>query len=91
MPLYLPIPLVYPVSLWVIALNQKGIAKDLSMPIETVVDSKNYQQGSFMKAYDFVDNHIDELKEKLKTIIPEYKESTYGIRKVLSKVFCNAD
>jgi hypothetical protein len=55
------------------------------------VDSKNYQQGSFMKAYDFVDNHMDELKEKLKTIIPEYKESTYGIRKVLSKVFCNAD
>ena len=55
------------------------------------MDSKNYQQGSFMKAYDFVDNHIDELKEKLKTIIPEYKESTYGIRKVLSKVFCNAD
>ena len=61
------------------------------MPIETVVDSKNYQRGSFMKAYDFVDNHMDELKEKLKTIIPEYKESTYGIRKVLSKVFCNAD
>lgn len=44
-----------------------------------------------MKAYDFVDNHMDELKEKLKTIIPEYKESTYEIRKVLSKVFCNAD
>ena len=73
------------------SIKSKGIAKDLSMPIETVVDSKNYQQGSFMKAYDFVDNHIDELKEKLKTIIPEYKESTYGIRKVLSKVFCNAD
>lgn len=73
------------------SIKSKGIANDLAMPIDTVVDSKNYQSGAFMKAYDFVDKHVDELRKNLETIIPGYKESTYGIRKVLSELFCNSD
>lgn len=70
------------------SIKSKGIAEDLAMPIDTVVDSKNYQQGAFVKAYDFVDDHMDELRKQLEAIIPEYKQSTYGIRKVLLELSC---
>lgn len=70
------------------SIKSKGIAKDLAMSMDTVVDSKNYQQGAFMKSYDFVDRHLGELRKKMETIIPEYKENTYGIRKVLRELSC---
>lgn len=70
------------------SIKSKGIAKDLAMPMDTVVDSKNYQQGAFMKSYNFVDKHLEELRKNLEMIIPEYKESTYGIRKVLRELSC---
>lgn len=41
-----------------------------------------------MKSYDFVDRHLGELRKKMETIIPEYKENTYGIRKVLRELSC---
>lgn len=70
------------------SIKSKGIAEDLTMPVDTVVDSKNYQSGAFMKAYDFTEMHVDELRKSLETIIPEYKENTYGIRKVFSELSC---
>ena len=70
------------------SIKSKGIAEDLTMPVDTVVDSKNYQSGAFMKAYDFTEMHVDELRKSLATIIPDYKENTYGIRKVFSELSC---
>lgn len=65
------------------SIKSKGIANDLAMPIDTVVDSKNYQPGAFKRAYDFIDEHLDEIREKLQKIIPQYKNSTYGIKKMM--------
>lgn len=68
------------------SIKSRGIATDLSMPMDTVVDSKNYKPGNFLKAYSFIDEHVDEIKEKLQKNIPEYKDSTYGIREIVSKL-----
>lgn len=66
------------------SIKSQGIANDLAMSMNTVVDSENYQPGAFIRAYSFVDEHVNGIREKLQMIIPEYKESTYGIREVIS-------
>lgn len=68
------------------SIKSRGIATDLSMPMDTVVDSKNYKPGTFLKAYSFIDEHVNEIRKKLQKNIPEYKNSTYGIREVVSKL-----
>lgn len=68
------------------SIKSKGIANDLAMPMDTVVDSKNYKSGAFLQAYNFLDRHADEIREKLQKNIGEYKNSVYGIREVINKL-----
>lgn len=68
------------------SIKSRGIATDLAMPMDTVVDSKDYKTGALLKAYSFMNKYVDEIRQKLQKNIPEYKNSTYGIREVISKL-----
>lgn len=65
------------------SIKSQGIAKDLAMPMDMVVDSKKYHLGDLMKAYVFVDKSVNEIRCKLQLAIPDYKKRTYGIREVI--------
>lgn len=68
------------------SIKSKGIANDLTMPMDTVVDSKNYQIGAFIKAYSFIEKNADELRERLQMIMPDYKKSTYGLKEAIRRL-----
>ena len=71
------------------SIKSRGIAIDLSMPMDTIVDSKNYKPKAFLQAYDFVDKHADKIREILQKNILAYKNSTYGIREVIRNLYNN--
>lgn len=68
------------------SIKSVGIATDLSMPMETVVDSKNYKRGALLDAYSYVDSHYSDLKHTLESLMSDYKESTKGIKNVIESL-----
>ena len=56
------------------SIKSVGIATDLSMPVDTVVDSKQYHPGALEKAYNYVEENVTEIRRELEMIIPEYKK-----------------
>lgn len=68
------------------SIKSVGIATDLSMPVDTVVDSKQYNPGALEKAYNYVEENVTEIRRELEMIIPEYKKSAYELRKIINRL-----
>ncbi len=67
------------------SVKSKGIAKDLNLPIETVVDSKHLDSvDSLLDAIKYgLDNQAN-LKAHLLETMPAYKKQVYGIRDIMN-------
>lgn len=68
------------------SIKSVGIATDLSMPVDTVVDSKQYNPGALEKAYNYVEENVTEIRRELEMIIPEYKKSAYELREIINRL-----
>ena len=56
------------------------------MPVDTVVDSKQYHPGALEKAYNYVEENVTEIRRELEMIIPEYKKSAYELREIINRL-----
>lgn len=63
-----------------------GIAKDLGLPNNMVVDTKNITQGAFLNAVKFMIANESSLREQLKLVMPEYGKKAYEILDVMKKI-----
>ena len=63
------------------SIKSKGIAKDLGLPVELVVDSKN-ANGScgLLDSFLYLNSNKTTIREHLLNVMPEYIRRTYGIR-----------
>lgn len=69
------------------SVKSQGIAKDLKLPMESVVDSKHITgKNELLNAIKYgLENH-DVLREHLLEIIPTYKEQVYGIKEIMNNL-----
>lgn len=69
------------------SIKSKGIAKDLGLPEETVVDSKGTVFKDIMiDAFKYLVENESILVNHLKTVMPDYKSSVFGIKNELYKL-----
>ena len=67
------------------AIHSHGIAKDLNMPIETVVDSKHVTENNMINAVKYALANVDQIRSILESEIPGYIRNTYEVKEVLKK------
>lgn len=68
------------------SIKSRGIAKDLGISDKLVVDSKYVSEGQIVDAFIYMMKNAEAIREQLKQIMPDYKNSTYGIREYLNKI-----
>lgn len=68
------------------SVKSRGIAKDLGLSENMVVDSKHiHHEGYLLDSFEYMCGNESSIRMHLKEIMPEYKKRTYGIRDVLAK------
>jgi len=65
------------------SIKSRGIAKDVGMTEKTIVNSKHYKFGALLHTYDYVEKHSDMIRGILQEKMPNYRNSTYGIRDII--------
>ena len=68
------------------SIKAKGIAKDLQLPEELVVDcSANAKKGSLLDSYIFLEEHYDDIKKHMDSYVPLYKKNVYKIKEIMKE------
>lgn len=68
------------------SIKSRGIAKDLGISDKLVVDSKHVSEGQIVDAFIYMMKNAEAIRDHLKQIMPDYKDSTYGIREYLNRI-----
>lgn len=69
------------------SIKSKGIAKDLGLPSETVVDCKNItKENVLLNAFRYLDDNVETILEILQKKMSEYVRQPYKIKDVLTKL-----
>lgn len=64
-----------------------GIAKDLGLPKELVADYRTLASvDEFSNAFTYLLSHETEIKNHMQTVMPEYVENAYGMKKVVEEI-----
>lgn len=71
------------------SIKSRGIAADLGLPNELVVNTKEFKPGELIKAFQFLDEQKDIIRNHLEKIIPNYRKNTFNIRKDLQNIIYN--
>lgn len=68
------------------SIKSKGIAKDLGLAPYLVIDSKNVRKGILIESLVRMIADGEAIRQHLKSVMPDYRQSTYGIRKLLKEM-----
>ena len=68
------------------SIKSRGIAKDLQLDSQLVVDSKNFTPESLIDSFNYLTAHEKDIRKHLAAIMPAYKQSTYSIRQQLQSL-----
>ena len=69
------------------SIKSRGIAKDLGLPSETVINCKGEITPLLLtEAFKYLQANEMVIKEHLKLVIPEYVQKVYGIKEVLKRM-----
>jgi polysaccharide pyruvyl transferase WcaK-like protein len=68
------------------SVKSRGIAKDIGLEETLVVDCKNSSEGSLLRSFLYLKDHVEEIRLHLEQIMPNYKKRTYLIREYLEKL-----
>lgn len=69
------------------SVKSQGIAQDLKLPMETVVDSKHITgKNELLNAIKYGLEKHDVLREHLLEIMPTYKEQVYGVKDIMKNL-----
>lgn len=68
------------------SIKSRGIAKDVGMPEETIVDSKNIKKGQLLNAYRYVMQNVADLKKLLADNMKAYKEKAWDARNIIDSL-----
>ena len=65
------------------SIKSRGIAKDLGLDEQLVVNSKNFTKGALLRSFAYLMDQESALRQHLQNIMPEYRQRTYLIREKL--------
>lgn len=69
------------------SIKSRGIAKDLRLSEELVVDCVNdIKSDCLIRSYDYLVAHYREVRDNLYTLMPEYRKRPYGIKQMLKQL-----
>ena len=69
------------------SIKARGIAKDLGLPQELVVDYRTLTEtNGFSNSFLFAIEHEYEIRKHMETVMPEYVENAYGMKKVVEEI-----
>lgn len=69
------------------SIKSRGIAKDLGLSENLVVDSKHiHHEGYLLDSFKYMFENESDIRKHLCEIIPEYKKRTYGIREFINQL-----
>ena len=69
------------------SIKSRGIAKDLGLSENLVVDSKHIQhEGYLLDAFNYMYENEASIRKHLQEIVPEYRQRTYGIREYIKNI-----
>ena len=67
------------------SIKSKGIAKDLALPDETVIDCVNWgDDNKLLTSFNFLMSNEIDIKKNMQRIMPEYIKSVWQIKEVLN-------
>lgn len=69
------------------SIKARGIAKDLGLPMDLVLDTRNEKDHhKLSESFNYLESHYDEIKKHLINVVPNYCNQTYGIQKDIRKL-----
>lgn len=69
------------------SIKSHGIARDLCLPVDTIVDCLNAGKGNdLLQSFKYLQNNEQTLKEHLENVMPEYRARVWGMKDVLRKI-----
>ena len=69
------------------SIKSRGIAKDLGLSENLVVDSNHiHHEGYLLDAFNYMYENEASIRKHLQEMMPEYRQRTYGIREFVNKM-----
>ena len=68
------------------SIKSRGIAKDIDMPEETIVDSINIRKGELLDAYCFLQSEIENISNHLSDYMGDYKQKCQNAVSIIDKL-----
>ena len=68
------------------SIKSRGIAKDIDMPEETIVDSINIRKGELLDAYCFLQSEIENISKHLSDYMGDYKQKCQNAVSIIDKL-----
>lgn len=69
------------------SIKSRGIAKDLGLSENLVVDSKHiHHEGYLVESFRYLNDNEPVIRKQLCEIMPEYRQRTYGIRDCIKNI-----
>lgn len=68
------------------SIKSRGIAKDIGMPEDTLVDSVNIKGGQLLDSFKYIIAHLENMKKLLKTNMPIYRKKTWEASMVINEM-----
>ena len=69
------------------SIKSKGIAKDLGLSDQMIVDTRNYKTGELLASFMYTQEHCNDIRQHLHTIIPSYIEQLDKLKKEVPTLF----
>lgn len=66
------------------SIKSKGIVKDLGLPEELILDSKNFHEGDLLKSFIYMLNSESQIREHLTSIMPKYISQLSKVRELVN-------
>lgn len=69
------------------SIKSKGIAKDLNLPDELVVDTVHeIKHGQLLNSFHYLEANYSTIKSHLEEIIPTYRKKAYQVREIIKHI-----
>jgi polysaccharide pyruvyl transferase WcaK-like protein len=69
------------------SIKSRGIAKDLELDERLVVNSKTFAESDLLGSFQYLMENLDEIRNHLHEVMPEYCQRPYQIRKYLNDLY----
>ena len=68
------------------SIKSRGIAKDLGLDEQLVINCKQFQSGDLLRSFKYLMQQEADIHRHLEQVMPEYRQKPYQIREQLKQI-----